>query len=94
VAAAEPAQRRSAPQPVADRDADEPREAHAAPGVEVRAITYEPEGDRRVTLRIAGQPSVTLREGESAHGIDVQLIMPDAVYLRRGGNIFVASLRR
>jgi hypothetical protein len=94
VAAARPAKR-----PV--QEAPPPRHAAlgdeapaAAPGVEVRAIDYHEDGDRSVTLRIAGSPSVRLREGESAQGIDVQLIKPDLVYLRRGGSIFVASLRQ
>ena len=29
-----------------------------------------------------------LREGETADGIEVQLIQPDQVYARRGGTIF------
>ena len=52
-------------------------------------IAYAADGDRSVILKIAGAPPDSLREGESAHGVDVQLIMPEAVYLRRGGSIFV-----
>jgi len=37
---------------------------------------------------------VTLREHESAHGIEVQLIQPDGVYVRRGAEVFMLAPRR
>jgi hypothetical protein len=42
---------------------------------------------RSVSLRIDGAPPVTLRQGESAHGLEVQLILPEAVYVRLGGDV-------
>jgi hypothetical protein len=59
------------------------------PRVDVRAIAYanNPEA-RTVTLRIGGGSAVTMHEGESMSGVDVQLILPDSVYLRHGGSIF------
>jgi hypothetical protein len=44
--------------------------------------------ERTATLRIDGAPPVTLRQGESASGFEVQLILPEAVYVRLGADVF------
>jgi len=68
----------------------------SAPGqLEVAAIDYSPDAARRaVTLRLNGGSVVTLREHESTHGIEVQLIQPDGVYVRRGAEVFMLAPRR
>jgi hypothetical protein len=43
--------------------------------------------ERTVTLGFDGAPPVTLRQGESAGGLEVQLILPEAVYVRLGGDV-------
>ncbi len=59
--------------------------------VEVTAIdSADNAGGRTATLRI-GDRTVTLRQGESASGLEVQLIRPDAVYLRSGRDIFAVD---
>lgn len=65
------------------------------PRVQVRAIVSgaDPNG-RRVVLRIGGGPSVTLHEGESSDGVDVQFITANTVYLRHHGNIFTVGIDR
>ena len=50
-------------------------------------------GERSVTLAIDGAP-VVLRQGESASGIEVQLILPEAVYLRYGTDVFAVGAVR
>jgi len=59
-----------------------------APGsIDVASIAYSPDpGSRAVTLSVDGEP-VTLHERTSAHGIEVQLIERDGVYVRRGGEV-------
>ncbi len=62
---------------------------HGSAGVQLRSIDYSQETARRsVTLQIAGGSAVTLHEGESARGIEVQLILPRMVYLRQGASVF------
>jgi hypothetical protein len=48
--------------------------------------TEEP-GQRTATLTIDGAPPVTLHQGGTAGGVEVQLILPAAVYIRRGGDV-------
>ena len=56
--------------------------------VRVMSIAYSPDMSlRAVTLRIGDARPVTLHEGESASGVEVQLILRDAVYIRQGGNV-------
>jgi hypothetical protein len=59
------------------------------PAVQVRSLSYSavPE-ERAVALSVGGGGPVTLREGESARGVQVQLILPDGAYVRHGGQIF------
>jgi hypothetical protein len=88
---------RPAPQPKRRGDDEDvaPAPSPEVSGVELRAIRYAPDAaERSVSLRISGGPSVRLHQGESLQGVDVQLILPDAVYLRRAGSIFVVNLRR
>jgi len=62
--------------------------------IAVSSINYSPDvGRRSVTLRVGGTP-VTLREGQSTHGVDVQLILPGQVYVRRGAEITVLEPER
>jgi hypothetical protein len=44
--------------------------------------------ERAATLVIDGATPVTLRQGESAGDVEVQLVLPQAVYVRRGGEVF------
>ena len=62
--------------------------------VVVSSISYSPDSRRRsVTLRVGGTLA-TLREGQSMHGVEVQLILRDAVYVRRGGEVVVLEPER
>jgi hypothetical protein len=80
--------------------AGEPRDATPAPPpmsgtstVRVRSIGYSPaEGKRTVTLAVDGGNAVTLHQGESAGGVEVQLILPEAVYVRRGADVFALGV--
>jgi hypothetical protein len=61
----------------------------------VESIRYtEAPGERTVALAIDGAPSVSLRQGESAGGVEVQLILPGAVYVRRGPDVFALGTIR
>jgi hypothetical protein len=61
----------------------------------VESIRYtEAPGERTVALAIDGAPSVSLRQGESTGGVEVQLILPGAVYLRRGPDVFALGTVR
>jgi len=63
--------------------------------IRVQAVAYAPAPEKRsATLAIDGAPGVTLRQGESARGIEVQLILRDQVYLRYGGDVFAAGVER
>jgi hypothetical protein len=58
---------------------------------QVESVEYNvPAARRSVTLRLNGD-RVTLREGESADGVSVQLITPDGAYLQRGSEVFLAT---
>jgi len=66
-----------------------PAQAPAAVGLRLESIRYvSTPAERTVTLRIDGAPAVTLHQGESAGGVDVQLILPEAVYVRQGADVF------
>ena len=47
--------------------------------------------ERAVTLEVDGGSPVTLHQGESAGELEVQLILPDGVYVRRGGHVWMVS---
>ena len=56
------------------------------------SIQYSDDSSRRrVVLRLDGGGAVTLRERESVRGVEVQLIQPDSVYVRRGTDVFVLA---
>jgi hypothetical protein len=62
--------------------------------VEVMSIAYSANvSARSAALRIGGQ-AMTLHQGDSARGVEVQLILPNSVYLRRGRDIFAVDARR
>jgi hypothetical protein len=62
--------------------------------LQVESVDYDvPAARRSVTLLLNGD-RVTLREGESADGVSVQLITADGAYLQRGGEVFLAAPRR
>lgn len=70
-----------------------PRPA-GAPHVRVTALSYaDRAGERAVRLAVDEGIPVTLREGEAADGIEVQLILPDRVYVRYGANVFAVDAR-
>jgi hypothetical protein len=61
------------------------------PRVRVQSIAFaRSAAERTVTLAVDGHP-VSMRQGESAHGIEVQLILPDSVYVREGASVFALT---
>ncbi len=95
--ALEPAPVLVAPAPAVDAAparAESPpvREAPAlstgAARVEVISIVYSSDvAHRTATLRINGGRPVVMHEGQSADGVDVQLILERSVYISNGGNV-------
>jgi hypothetical protein len=80
--------------PAAPREQRAAVESSGGSQVEVMSIGYAADvSARTASLRISGQP-VTLHQGDSARGIEVQLILPHSVYLRRGRDIFAVDARR
>jgi hypothetical protein len=62
--------------------------------VQVSAIAYARNAaDRAATLHVGGQVA-TVHQGEIVNGLQVQLSLPDSVYLRSGGDIFAVDARR
>jgi len=62
--------------------------------VAVEKIAYsENAAERVVTMRFKGR-RVTLRQREAIDGIEVQLIMPNAVYVQRGAETYLLPLSR
>jgi hypothetical protein len=60
----------------------------------VAALAYaDNRGERVVSVAVDGGTPVTLHEGESADGIEVQLILPDRVYVRHGSNVFAVDAK-
>ena len=60
----------------------------------VEKISYSDEAGARVaTIRYKGR-RVTLRQRESIDGIEVQLIMPNGVYVQRGTETYMLPLSR
>jgi hypothetical protein len=61
--------------------------------VRVLAIAYSPVNARStVSISLDGGTPVTLRQGENVNGLEVQLITPESVYLRQGGNVFALDV--
>ena len=80
----------AAPPAKRERPAPESR-VSGAPELAIATIDYSPDvANRSVTLQVGGA-TVRLRERESAHGIEVQSIQPDGVYVRRGGDVFMLT---
>jgi hypothetical protein len=78
------------------RSAPPPEVASAGQGADiaVRSITYSPDGRRRsATVRVNGQVA-TVHEGETVHGVEVQLILPGSIYIRHGADIVVLEPER
>jgi hypothetical protein len=73
-----------------------PGDAAAAPrgaGLSLVSVRYDDSrAGRSATLRIDGSP-VVLREGETAHGIELQLVTPTGAYVRRGGEVLMLETR-
>jgi hypothetical protein len=79
----------TAPAPGAERSASPPASPLATRAVHLESIRYGAGPmERAATLTIDGATPVTLRQGESAGDVEVQLVLPRAVYVRRGGEIF------
>jgi hypothetical protein len=71
-----------------------PPRASGEPLVHLRSVRFSSIAeDRAAALAINGGSAVTLHEGESAEGVEVQLITPDRVYVRHGGSIFAVRPR-
>jgi hypothetical protein len=83
--------RREAPKTAARAASSVPGE----PQVQVKSIAYSSlPAQRTVTLQVQGASAATLHEGESVNGMEVQLILPDAVYLRHGASVFAVGAVR
>jgi len=62
--------------------------------VVVESISYSENGGARVaTIRYHGR-RVTLRQHETVGDIEVQLIMPNGVYVQRGGEVYLLPVTR
>lgn len=73
---------------------DAPRATSGGGQVAVESIAYSANAAERVaTLRIHGR-RVSLRQRESADGIEVQLILPNGVYVQRGGEVYLLPVSR
>ena len=72
-------------------------EASVAPraaGLSLVSVRYgDSRGERTATLRIDGSP-VVLHEGETASGIELQLVTPTGAYVRRGGEVLMLESSR
>src|SRR5262249_846086 len=65
------------------------------PGGGLRAIGHATAPEKRAaTLTIDGAPPMTLRQGESAGGIEVQLILRESVYVRHGPDVYAVGVDR
>lgn len=79
------------PMPRVTRRPGPPRPA-GEPRVDVQGIDYVAgTGHRTATISINGDSPVILHEGETIGELDVQLILPDRVYLRHAGQIFAVD---
>jgi hypothetical protein len=63
--------------------------------IEVASVRYSPVGSRStVTLSVDGAAPITLRQGETVNGLEIQLILPEMVYLQQGGNVVALDVPR
>ena len=68
--------------------------ASRAAGLSLVSVRYgDSRGSRTATLRIDGSP-VVLHEGETASGIELQLVTPTGAYVRRGGEVLMLEPSR
>jgi hypothetical protein len=90
-----PATRRaSAPEPPTDTADEAPPPPRTGGQVAIESISYSDNvGARVATMRVHGR-RVSLRQRESVDGIEVQLIMPNGVYVQRGGEVYLLPLTR
>jgi hypothetical protein len=81
--------------PAAEERADSDSGSSSGGGqVAVEKISYSDDAAARVaTMRFKGR-RVTLRQRESIDGIEVQLIMPNGVYVQRGSETYLLPLSR
>ena len=80
--------------PAAEERADSDSGTSSGGQVAVERIAYSENAAARVaTIRIKGR-RVTLRQRESVDGIEVQLIMPNGVYVQRGTETYMLPLSR
>jgi len=90
-AAAIPVERAAAPAPVERpapaRVAEAPARRAGPQDVQMEALAFSSHTHQRtVTLLVDGRRA-TLHQGESLGGVEVQLILADGAYLRRGGDV-------
>jgi hypothetical protein len=91
-----PAAEAPAPPPAvaATEPADAAPPARSGGQVAVEAISYAAEpGQRVATMRVHGK-RVTLRQRDTVDGIEVQLIMPNGVYVQRGSEVYLLPISR
>ena len=68
--------------------------AQRAAGLSLVSVRYgDSRGARTATLRIDGSP-IVLHEGETASGIELQLVTPTGAYVRRGGEVLMLEPSR
>ncbi|TMB53335.1 MAG: hypothetical protein E6J56_13610 [Deltaproteobacteria bacterium] len=87
--------RRETPPAATPRRTEPAVRAGNEPRIQVGAIRYsQAPPERTVTLAIDGGTPLTLHQGESTGDLEVQLILPDGVYVRRGGHVWMVSADR
>jgi len=86
------APRRAAAAPAAPA---QPAGSAADSAVRLKSIHFaKVASERSATLEIDGGRELTLRQGERAAGVEVQLILPTMVYVHHGASVFAVSLER
>jgi hypothetical protein len=66
-----------------------PPRSPGEPYIRLASVDYSPmPGRRTASLMVNGGSPVVLHEGQSASDLQVTLILPDRVYLRRAGQVF------
>ena len=82
------------PEPASEEARAEPRPSTSGGQVAVESIAYAANAaERTATMRFHGR-RVTVRQRESIDGIEVQLIMPNGVYLQHGSEVYLLPLTR
>jgi len=84
----------ASPEPAPAEARDEPRPSSSGGQVAVESIAYAANSaERTATMRFHGR-RVTVRQRDSIDGIEVQLIMPNGVYLQHGSEVYLLPLTR